>query len=189
MERLTWLGWLIIGLLLLISGVGGTGIGHWMLFDELPEPVTQQVWIPENARVESSSDVNPGTFTVDITLEQLQQTTTDQKFLVVYCDKYCTGSPFLEYFREADLPSTFDYLKYKPPYIDQPFWAGMYTEWPNTYDKEESTFRYTPRKAFWPLALSALLIIFGFTGLTATVINIRKSIKVMRGTPLVFPDY
>jgi len=115
--------------------VGVKTINYTSNFTVPDEQIKEPVWIPENAEIRSTYEVEPGTFKIKISADEMQTTTTNERVLVVYNVSVSS----VEYYRGTP-DGTFYYTTME---VSPPLRNGFATYWKPTFDKEEGAFQYT----------------------------------------------
>lgn len=172
--------------LLVLMILGAMGIVYNVRFVVPHETISQAFWIPPNSEIQPSDKVQPGTFKIDVSLEELDM--PDQKVLVVYDTDKLFINPGkaayrranVEYFRpHPEIAGTFQYNSMEmaaPP--SKPWPDSFFTRWETSFNKENATFQYTLKKDYVVLWVSlAVVIVVGLILLVATwiAILIRRS--------------
>ena len=164
---------LIAGLSLffgILACLGVAGVVSYIRFTPSAQEAIAQPWIPAWAEVDSKEVVHPGTFTTDITLQDLQETTKPGQRIKVVYDTYhhhrtspTNGS--IEYYRPTG-DGDFDYLKIlvSPPRKDLPFPDSLFTKWETSFDKQNRVFQFTLVKDPSPSNWSFVLAVVGVAG-------------------------
>ena len=143
----------------LVGVVGGlclvlAGVLFWMKYhiDPLSEQQSVSVWLPKNAEIRSSKEVQPGTFKITVSLGEFQEKTdlAEWRVLVVYfeMDPNLALGPFLEYWLPRG-DGTFYYARVDVlrPKVRLSFLRKWSTSWDVHFmrEKETASFVYIPK--------------------------------------------